>query len=103
MVYNGASGVLQTRIALPIDFPRAGLSLDPARLRGPGADLALAGAGVEGVTAAAANAAFGLGGAAMLSGGAWITVREAIKHDPSLLRGRATIWVPALFISQASR
>ena len=57
MVMNGASGFLQTRIALPIDFPRAGLMLDPNRLHGPGADLALAGAGIERATDDAAIAA----------------------------------------------
>ena len=95
MVYNGASGFVQTRIALPMDFPRAGLTLDPVRLEGRGADLALAGAGLENATAAAAVAAFGKDGATLLSDGAWIVVREAVKREPAMLRGRTTIWVPA--------
>lgn len=95
MVYNGASGFLQTQIALPIDFPRAGLTIEPARLNGPGADLALAGAGVDRVTTAAATAAYGKDGGALLSDGAWLTVRAEIKHNPGLLRGRRIVWVPA--------
>lgn len=95
MVMNGASGFLQTRIALPIDFPRAGLMLDPNRLHGPGADLALAGAGIERATDDAAIAAFGKNGDQWLSDGAWLSVREAVKRDPAILRGRSIIWVPA--------
>jgi phosphate transport system permease protein len=95
MVMNGASGFLQTRIALPIDFPRAGLMLDPNRLHGPGADLALASAGIERATDDAAIAAFGKNGDQWLSDGAWLSVREAVKRDPAILRGRSIIWVPA--------
>ncbi|MFT6569719.1 MAG: phosphate transport system permease protein [Sphingomonas echinoides] len=95
MVMNGASGFLQTRIALPIDFPSAGLMLDPARLHGPGADLALAGAGIERATDAAAITAFGKDGDKWLSDGAWLNVREAVKRDPAILRGRSIVWVPA--------
>ena len=95
MIVNGASGFLQTQIALPIDFARAGLTLDVARLTGPGADLALAGAGIEQATAAAAVAAYGKDGGKLLSDGAWLSVRAAVKRDPAILGTRATIWVPA--------
>ncbi|WP_010164452.1 phosphate ABC transporter permease PstA [Sphingomonas sp. PAMC 26617] len=95
MVYNGASGFLQTQVALPVDFARAGLMLDPAQLKGPGADLALAGAGVEPATRAAAIAAYGKDGDKLLSDGAWLSVRAAIKHDPAILKGRSIVWVPA--------
>lgn len=95
MVANGAQGFVQTRIALPIDFPRAGLTLDPARLEGKGADLALAGAGLANATAAAAVAAYGKDGDTLLSDGAWLSVRDRVKAEPALLRGRAVIDVPA--------
>ena len=95
MLFNGASGFLQTQIALPVDLERAGLTVDAARLSGPGADLALAGAGVERATKAAAVAAFGREGDTLLSDGAWLSVRAAIKRDPAILHTRATIWVPA--------
>ena len=95
MIANGAQGFVQTRITLPIDFPRAGLTLDPARLAGKGADLALAGAGLAEATAAAAVTAYGKGGDALLSDGAWLRVRDRVKADPALLRGRAMIDVPA--------
>ncbi|GGA39348.1 phosphate ABC transporter permease PstA [Sphingomonas psychrolutea] len=95
MLFNGASGFLQTQIALPVDFARAGLTLDATRLKGPGADLALAGAGIERATTAAAVAAYGKDGARLLSDGAWLSVRAAVKRDPAILATRATIWVPA--------
>jgi phosphate transport system permease protein len=95
MLFNGASGFLQTQIALPVDFTRAGLTLDATRLTGPGADLALAGAGIERATTAAAVAAYGEDGAQLLSDGAWLSVRAAVKRDPAILATRATVWVPA--------
>jgi phosphate transport system permease protein len=95
MLANGIGGFTQTQLQLKIDFPRAGLTLDPQRLRGPGADFALAASGIEGATDAAANAQFGKDGYKLLSDGAWLRVREAVKRDPTLLRGVATIAVPA--------
>ncbi|MDB5676590.1 MAG: phosphate transporter permease, partial [Sphingomonas bacterium] len=92
---NGLGGFVQTRIALPIDLARQGIAIDPARLHGPGANLALAAANIEGATDAAAKAAFGPGGDDLLSDSAWLTVRDAIKADPTLLAHRATIAVPA--------
>lgn len=95
MLNRGLGGFMETRIALPLDLPAARLQVEPARLGGRGADLALAGAGLEGAVDAAANAAFPRqGGAALLSDGAWLRVRDAIKADPALLTRRATLDVP---------
>lgn len=95
MVSQGANGFFETRVKLPIDFARAELAVQPDQLRGDRADLALAGAGLEGVVDTAAGAAFGqVGGAAILSDGAWIRVRDAVKANPSLLRGQVTLDVP---------
>ena len=79
MLVNGLGGFSQTELKLRVDFPRAGLTLDPARLAGPGADFALAAAGIERATDAAANAQFGPDGYKMLSDGAWLQVRAAVK------------------------
>ena len=76
MLVRGASGFTETRIALPID------------LRGA--------APTEQVVDAAADAAWPKqGGAALLSDGAWLKVREAVRADPSLLARRAALDVPA--------
>ncbi|MDB5688405.1 MAG: phosphate transporter permease [Sphingomonas bacterium] len=95
MIGNGARGFTRTEIRLGLDFPRSTLILDPAALEGFGAGAAMAGADIEGVTAAAAVAAFGPGGARMLSDGSWLAVRDAIAADPTILQRRADIWVPA--------
>jgi phosphate transport system permease protein len=95
MVAQGAAGFTETRLALPIDFPRAELPVTPEQLRGERADLALAGAGLESVVDGAAGLAFPQqGGAALLSDGAWLRVRDAVKANPALLHGKATIEVP---------
>ncbi len=94
MLAQGLGGFTETRVALPIDLSRS-LAVTPEQVRRAGADLALAGAGLEHAVDAAANAAFAKeGGAAILSEGAWLRVREAIKDDPSLLRRPAIIEVP---------
>ena len=95
MIGQGLLGFTQTEIKLPIDFPRSQLMIDPAALKGFGAEAALADADFEGAAAAAADAAFGEGGSEMLSDGAWLVVRDKIADNPELLAGRAEIWVPA--------
>ncbi|MBS0282918.1 MAG: phosphate ABC transporter permease PstA [Proteobacteria bacterium] len=95
MLTRGIGGFTETRIALPLDLAAAKIAVDPARLKGRGADLALADAGLEDAVAAAANAAWPtLDGAALLSDGAWLRVRGAVKADPTLLVRRATVEVP---------
>lgn len=94
MVWQGMSGFRQTRVALPIDFAAARLAVTSAQVQGRGADLALAGAGLEAIVDRAATQAFGPDGAELISDGAWLVVRDAVKRDPAMLRGRATIAVP---------
>lgn len=95
MLGNGARGFTQTEINLPVDFPSAAMILDPAALKGPNAEMALASADIQGVAAAAAIAAFGPDGANYLSDGAWLRVRDAIKADPAILSQKVEISVPA--------
>ena len=94
MVWQGASGFRSTRVLLPVDLAAARLPVTAAQVQGPGADLALAGAGLETAVDAAASRAYGRDGATLLSDGAWLVVRDAIERDPALLRGRLTIPVP---------
>ena len=95
MMANGARGFVTTEIALPIDFPTAGLGLTPDRIKGPGADLALAGAELDAVVDRAAAARYGTEGPALFSDGADTIVRRALKADPALAGGRTTLWLPA--------
>lgn len=94
MLWQGLSGFRTTRIALPIDLAADRLPVTAAQLTGRRADLALAGAGLEGAVDRAATRAYGAGGADLLSDGAWLVVRDAIERDPGLLHRRFTIAVP---------
>ncbi len=92
MLAQGLGGFTETRVRVPIDLAAAKLPVTPQQLQGRAADLALAGAGLEGVVGSAAARAWG--DAAILSGGAWLRVRDAIKADPSLLQRTATFDLP---------
>ncbi|MBX9795802.1 MAG: phosphate ABC transporter permease PstA [Sphingomonas sp.] len=95
MAASGLQGFVQTQILLPVDFARANLPLDTARLRGPGADLALAGAGLPDYAAVAAVKALGPGGEQLISTSGWTRLADALKADPDLLHRRTVIALPA--------
>lgn len=95
MIGNGAAGFMRTEVALPIDFKSAPLDIDRAQLGTRGADLALAGAGLQDRVATAATAAFGPKGEELIAENAWTAVRDAIKADPNLLSQSVHIPVPA--------
>ena len=95
MALNGASGFVRTELKLPIDFAGSQLIVDQAALAGPDPMMALAGADVAGVTASAADQAFGVGGARLLSEAAWLSVSHALVDEPALVTGRTEIWLPA--------
>ena len=94
MLMSGIGGFQRTMVTLPIDFPAAGLEVDRAQLKTRGADLALAGAGLENTVNGAAASAFGEDNR-VVSDSAWLTVRDAIKADPSILSQKVSIPVPA--------
>jgi len=95
MLSSGLRGFQRTEVTLSIDFAEISLPVRPAQLAGPGADLALAGAGLQNAVSGAADTAFGEGGADYIAPSAWLAVRDAIKADPSILRTRVAIPVPA--------
>lgn len=95
MIAQGYQGFTETRIAVPLELRAERLELSAARLRGPAADLALAGAGLERAVDAAANRAYPAeGGAALLSDGAWLRVRDAVRQNPGLLTSAFTLDLP---------
>nr|WP_326525046.1 phosphate ABC transporter permease PstA [Sphingomonas sp.] len=95
MMGNGIRGFQRTELKLSIDFESHALPVTRHQLDGRGADLALAGAGLQDTVSAAAEAAFGEGGADYISDTAWLAVRDAIKGDPGILTRKAVIEVPA--------
>ncbi len=94
MLVQGIRGFTETRVALPVNLAAAELPIEPARLKARGADLALAGAGLEDAVNSAATTAFGSMGTDLLSPGAWIVVRDAIKADPGLLHRTTRFELP---------
>ena len=95
MLGNGVRGFQRTEVTLSIDFEALNLPVTREQLNGPGADLALAGAGLQNAVTGAAISAFGEDGTDYIAGSAWLDVRDAIKDDPSILRRKATVVVPA--------
>ncbi|WP_336973938.1 phosphate ABC transporter permease PstA [Sphingobium aromaticiconvertens] len=91
MMGNGLRGFTRTEIALKIDFPTSPLLLDPATI----SDHALANANLPMVTSQAAQKLLGKDADALLSPNAWLSIRDAIKADPTILSRVATISVPA--------
>jgi phosphate transport system permease protein len=95
MVANGIRGFTQAEVRLDVNFPASGLFLDPAALRGFGADQALANADFERTVNEAATAQYGPQGPTLFSNAARLRLRDAIAADPDLLRGTSTFWLPA--------
>ncbi len=95
MVGNGIRGFTQAEVRFDIDFRKSAIFLDPATLKGFGAEAALAGADIDGAVRAAATAQYGQAGAGMLSDTAWLRVRDAIRSDPAILGRTVTLWLPA--------
>ena len=94
MIANGARGFTRTEIALPIDFPRAPILIDPAALA-TNPEQVLANANLPAVVEQAATEAFGKDGDRLLSSGATTAVKNAILADPGILQRKVTITVPA--------
>ncbi|WP_244489602.1 phosphate ABC transporter permease PstA [Sphingomonas yabuuchiae] len=94
MLAQGIRGFTETRVAMPVNLAAAELPIEPARLKARGADLALAGAGLEDAVNSAATTTFGSMGTDLLSPGAWIVVRDAIKADPGLLHRTTRFELP---------
>ena len=95
MLYDGLGGFTQTEIRLTVDFPSIAAGVTPKGLEGAGADDALVALDLESLAATSATAAYGETGALLLSDGAWLSLRSALKSDPSLITRKADIWVPA--------
>ncbi|MGZ8282463.1 MAG: phosphate ABC transporter permease PstA [Allosphingosinicella sp.] len=95
MLAKGVGGFTRTEVRLDVNFANSSLFIDPAAVRGFGADQALANADFDRVLNEAAVAQFGEGGAGLFSEGAWLRIRDAVRDDPSILGRTASLWLPA--------
>jgi phosphate transport system permease protein len=91
---KGLGGFVQYQAALPIDFARSSLFLDPATLRGPDAAQTVAGADLETAISQAATAAYGPDAAEMFGDAAVNVLTRKIVADPNILNGTPTLWLP---------
>jgi phosphate transport system permease protein len=94
MAAQGFGGFVQHEAALPIDFAKSDLFLDPATLKGPDARTTVAGADLSSAISKAAEAAYGPQGAQMFSDAAVDRLTDAIVANPGILKGRTTLWLP---------
>jgi phosphate transport system permease protein len=95
MVANGARGFTQTEVRLEVNFAASALFIDPAKLKGDGAEATLAGADIEGAVQKAADAQYGAAGARLLSDTAWLKVQREIQRNPDVLTRTEGFWLPA--------
>ena len=91
MMGNGLRGFTRTEIALTVDFPASPLLLDPAAIT----DESLNQANLPMVTSTVAQRVLGPDADSLLAPTAWISIRDAIKADPSILSRTETIALPA--------
>jgi len=94
MASRGLGGFTQHEAALPVDFARSDLMIDPAALRGPQARETLAAVDLESALSQAATAAFGAEAGEMFGGAAVRALGEKLIADPGLLERRDTLWLP---------
>jgi phosphate transport system permease protein len=95
MTYNGFAGFSRVELAVPVDFAKAGLTLDPTLKTTTEKIQALEAQGLPAVIDAAAGAALGQDGAAQLGANGWRDAAQAIIARPSILDGQASLWLPA--------
>jgi phosphate transport system permease protein len=94
MASKGIGGFSHYEAALPIDFPRSSLMLEPSSLRGPDAVQNLASADLGGAISNAASSAYGSAGADIFGDAAMNALTKDLRRDPDLLGRRAILWLP---------
>ena len=91
---KGIGGFTRYEASLPIDFAKTDLFLDPSTIRGADAEQTVAGADIAGAISSAATAAYGPGAAEMFGDAATTALTKEIAHDPEILNGSRTYWLP---------
>jgi phosphate transport system permease protein len=94
MAWKGLSGFTHFEAAVPVDFPRSDVMLDPAALRGPDARDVVAAAALDGTLQQAATAAYGEEASELFGAAAVRSLGRQLIADPGLLGRRATLWLP---------
>ncbi|MBS1240350.1 MAG: pstA [Proteobacteria bacterium] len=95
MGMNGIGGFKRAELAVAIDFPQAGLSADPTVLAQYNAVQSLEVQGLPAVVQYYSERSLGEDGAREVNPQAWRDVAAAIIADPSILREKTTLFLPA--------
>ncbi|WP_427968417.1 phosphate ABC transporter permease PstA [Altererythrobacter sp.] len=94
MTVNGLNGFTRAELAVDIDFPEAGISVDPSQAQLPTAIQSLEAQGLPDVVAFYAELSLGAEGAAELNQVAWRNVAADLLVNPELARTRHTFQLP---------
>ena len=94
MTWNGIGGFSRTEVAVPVDFGKAALMLDPALGTDAAKIQALQAQGLPAVIDEAAKAALGEDGAKQLGAESWRDAARTLVDHPALLRAKTTLWLP---------
>ena len=91
---RGLGGFTHYEAALPIDFAKSDLFLDPAALRGADAEQTIASADLESAIVKAATEAHGPQAGEVFGGAAARALGRRLLADPTLLERQETYWLP---------
>jgi len=94
MAWKGLGGFTHFEAALPIDFPRSDLILDPVALKGPEGQQIVASADLEGVLSQAAIQAYGPEAAEAFGGAGARKLGRELLAEPDIVGRRVTLWLP---------
>lgn len=94
MAARGLGGFTHYEAALPIDFAKTDLFLDPEQLRGPDAQQTLASADLEGAIAKSAMATYGPKAEEMFGDAAISRLTRDILANPDMMSGQTILWLP---------
>jgi phosphate transport system permease protein len=95
MTWNGIGGFSRVELAVPVDFAKAGLTLDPTLETDAEKVRALEAQGLPAAIDLAARAALGEDGAQQVGANGWRDAASEIIARPLILTGKATLWLPA--------
>ncbi|MBW0144323.1 phosphate ABC transporter permease PstA [Sphingomicrobium sp. B8] len=95
MAAKGIGGFTRMETSIQLDFPRSAVMVDPASVRGPGAQATLANAGLGKLIRDSATATYGEEiGKELFGDGARRELAQQIIDDPSMLERQVTVSLP---------
>jgi phosphate transport system permease protein len=94
MAVQGMGGFFRHEASVRLNLPASDLFLDPAALKGSGAEQVIASADVQGAVIHSATAQYGATGGAIFGPAAGRALGRLLLEDPALLEQPKTVWLP---------